>query len=312
MGRTKQTARKRKNNQTGETKTSDSNEASNAKQQKVAPVLKLSSGEPITESPILPNTKGFLISFGDTRQYCKIVEDSLRLLNEYANKLYRSDGKTCYFEHKLANKPGYPPIFIETDMENPAVLVDAILEDLNTPSFDFKDMDFKCWSRFVPVNVTCNAIAEEIIEKAKDILQPLFQNPEETKIPRVEQMINIKRLKIESLGVVQAELKKYLQAQVDTIAKPAEGDVECMKATLALQNYNGVCCMSLLKTLNTNSIVEIMKNKKKSETTVEVNEEGEKVQHPAKDVKDPGEPNGNGEATVEATNNSKGDEKNLD
>jgi len=310
MARTKQTGRKRKNNQTGETKTSDSKEASNAKQPKGDTVFKLSTGEPITESPILPNTKGFLISFTEGRHYCAILEGALQLLNEYADKLYRTDGKTCHFEHKLTNDPGCSPIFIETDMEDPAVFANAILEDMKTPSFDLKKVEH--WSRFVPVNVTCNAGSEEIVQKAKDVLQPLFQNAEVTDIPNVNQVINIKRLKIKSSGVVKADLKKYLLAQLDATEKPADGAAECMKMSLDLQDYHGVCCISLLNKLNTNSIVEIMKRKKESETKLGVNKEVAEVQHPAQGDEDSGEVNGNGGATVESTNDGKADEKNVD
>jgi len=144
-------------------------------------------------NPILPQTRGFLISYNedlfhsshgaDTTSFSTGVID---LLNKYADKYYRNSGENlCQFTHRLCD---LPPVFIETDMPDPAVLVDALYNELiNTEEAvdcvaASSHMKFlSSWTKFTPVHMTCVNTVDEIMRNLKHVITPVFfQQPTPT------------------------------------------------------------------------------------------------------------------------------------
>ena len=102
-------------------------------------------------TPILPNQRGFLLCYNTNRARGKYVLDALQVLNEHADKLYRSNGKGCYIEEKRLMNPKNSPIFIESDIDDPTLLADAIFTDLQAGHQIIAVQKAKSFSRFVPV-----------------------------------------------------------------------------------------------------------------------------------------------------------------
>jgi|ERR1712013_48740 len=81
---------------------------------------------------ITPNSKGFLISFKVLQpgsEFCsQLVAEATALFESYSKKL--DPPVDCYFREQKVGKPDESPIFIETDMPDPSVLLHTVFEDL--------------------------------------------------------------------------------------------------------------------------------------------------------------------------------------
>jgi len=130
-------------------------------------------------NPILMGKQGFSITYGAAEYKLEnptksFGAEAVDLLNQYADKIYRTEGKTCYFTHRLSD---LPPVFIETDVPDPSVIVDAIFEDLLVPVEQrlVKDVEKTVsWSTFVPVHKTCLNKPKIMLQTAKEVMRPVF------------------------------------------------------------------------------------------------------------------------------------------
>jgi len=193
-------------------------------------------------NPILPQTQGFLITynrltFARTKKFGTLAID---LLNHYADKVYRTEEKSCYFKQRSSD---LPPVFIETDIADPSILVDAIYTDLLAPA-DRRCEDVKTavgWSRFMPVNMTCTTDDDDMMNRVKEVVKPVF----------VEQpTANVLKYKITIKGKIigKARIKKlregvtsYLTSSVEHV-QDSNPDVE-----IWIHIMGQICCISLMK-----------------------------------------------------------------
>jgi len=104
---------------------------------------------------IPPNSKGFLISFKLLQpgsEFCsQLVAEATALFERYSKKL--DPPVDCYFREQKVGKPDESPIFIETDMADPSVLLQAVYEDL-IKSGNREGVDKLSMCRIFPVQAT--------------------------------------------------------------------------------------------------------------------------------------------------------------
>ena len=104
---------------------------------------------PTTNNTAVPSdARGFLViynSMNDNNDDTKHASKALQLLNRYTDKLYRSKGVTCWLKiHTI----GHNCLFVESDIESPRVVVDAIYTDLVASTIDKSCLEIvKCWTR---------------------------------------------------------------------------------------------------------------------------------------------------------------------
>jgi len=169
-------------------------------------------------NPILPQTRGFLISYNEDLFHhlqgadaTSFSTEIIDLLNNYADKYYRNGGeKSCQFTQRLCE---LPPVFIETDLPDPAVLVDALYSEL----IDYEE-EVDCiaasshikllssCTQFTPVHMTCLNTVEEIMRNLKQVITPVFIQ-QATPKPLTYRLL----IKGKQLGhVVMARMRKEL------------------------------------------------------------------------------------------------------
>merc|ERR1712013_84356 len=127
---------------------------------------------------ITPNSKGFLISFKVLQpgsEFCsQLVAEATALFESYSKKL--DPPVDCYFKEQMVGKKDESPIFIETDMVDPAVLLHAVFEDL-MKSGNREGVEKLSMCRMMPVHATWEVSLES--EKGKYMTREEYANIEQ-------------------------------------------------------------------------------------------------------------------------------------
>ena len=115
---------------------------------------------------ITPGSKGFLISFMALQpgsEFCsQLVAEATALFESYSKKL--DPPVDCYFREQKVGKQDESPIFIETDMADPVVLLHTVFEDL-IKSGNREGVEKLSMCRIMPVHATWGVSLES--EKGK-------------------------------------------------------------------------------------------------------------------------------------------------
>jgi len=199
-------------------------------------------------NPILHGKQGFSITY-NPKEYNQINPSQsfgaevVDILNQYADKVFRSESKSCYFTQKLTD---LPPVFIETDIPDPSIIVDAIFEDLLLPCEERQVVDSEktvCWSNFYPVQKTCLYEPEVMLKAAKDVLRPVFIEqplPQHLSYKIIFKCKIIGKVAIKSM---EEELDKFLSSsRIKPCLPNMEPDVKLVLCVM------GNCCLISLLT----------------------------------------------------------------
>jgi len=248
MARTKQTARnKRKNVETEQQPSEEEKSATKPKQQKQQQQQQQQLPEHNYE-PIQTNSKGFLITYdgGTADQHPARIAEAISIFNTYADKVHQSeDGKKCCFKHKLVGQPHSSQIFIETDMSNPSVLVDSIYADLQTVNPSETCIEaVKKWIRLLPVDTTCAAEHDDILQSVRNLVEPLLADSGGSfrfKVALQEVASRRKMNMNKGYNVLYEKISKYVTSRACG-ARKDDAD-----AIINVKSFDEVSCVSLLR-----------------------------------------------------------------
>lgn len=274
MARTKQTARnKRKNVETEQQPSEGEESATKPKQQKQLPEHNY--------EPIQANSKGFLITYygGPYDQHPARIAEAISIFNTYADKVHQSeDGKQCFFKHKLVGQPHSSPIFIETDMSNPSVLVDSIYADLQTVNPSETCIEaVKKWIRVLPVDTTCAAEHDDILQSVRNLVEPLLTDSGGSvrfKVALQEVASRRKMNMNKGYNVLYEKISKYVTSRACG-ARKDDAD-----AIINVKSFDEVSCVSLLwkfREFKDYSVVKVLneKNEQQKKSLSDVMKSGE-------------------------------------
>jgi len=196
--------------------------------------------------PIQANSKGFLITYdgGTADQHPARIAEAISIFNTYADKVHQSeDGKQCFFKHKLVGQPHSSPIFIETDMSNPSVLVDSIYADLQTVNPSETCIEaVKKWIRVLPVDTTCAAEHDDILQSVRNLVEPLLADSSGSRSFKVVVQEATSRRKMNKGGnMLFLKISKYLTSKGCEVRK------DDADSAINVRSFGEVSCVSLLR-----------------------------------------------------------------
>jgi len=200
--------------------------------------------------PIQKNSKGFLIMYdggspAPDRHPARIAE-AISIFNTYAAKVPQKedDHKQCSFKHKLVGDPHSSPIFIETDMSNPSVLVDSIYADLQSVNLSETCIEgVKKWIRVLPVDTTCAVEHDDILLSVRNLVEPLLADSSggSHSFKVVVQEAASRRKMNKGGNMLFSKISKYLTSKGCEIRK------DDADSAINVRSFDEVSCVSLLR-----------------------------------------------------------------
>jgi len=188
--------------------------------------------------------QGFIFTYNKQefrKQNKWFAEEAINLLNQYVEKIHEADDKSYTFAQRQS---GNPPLFIETDHPDPALLVDAIFRDFLTPPDQriYPDVEEAAtWYILIPVQVVCANKIDDIVKAGKELLKPILV--EQTSPKSKKYNIKIHRNCFEE---VHAKFKEEIASYVSSSTVVHIEDKESSDIELQVSTTGGMCCMSLL------------------------------------------------------------------
>jgi len=203
-----------------------------------------------------PGIKGFIVTCNNRER--EAIRESYDLLNEFADKIYGKEDKefarsggdiddAAKNELESLEKPRRFQVvesgvnnclFIRTQVEDPAKLVYAILDDIEQKAIQRT----KFLLRMLPVSITCKAYLADII-KATDTLITDFFAKEGNKYPTYAITFkhrNNNQMKREQLF---PELIKLFESK----ELPISADLKNPSVVFNVEVICSICCLSLMK-----------------------------------------------------------------